>query len=258
MSARVWRLVVDGPCDGAWNMAVDRAIQSAREAGRVPPTLRIYRWRIPTVTLGAFQPVTAVDAAACRAWGVDVVRRHTGGRGVLHDDEVTYSVVAGVDDGVPRGVVASYRYLCAGLVEAFRELGVAAEVTERDRGASKSQACYLQTTRADLSAGALKLSGSAQVWTGSTVLQHGSFTRTRDDRREAAVFALSTDEREVLAATTATIAGLAHAGVGLDAIAQAVAVGFARGLGVRLEPADLTDEEMDTARRGIEALRLDA
>ena len=255
--ADVWRLVVEPPADGAWNMAVDRAIQLAREADRVPPTLRLYRWRTPTVTLGAFQQVVAVDGDACREWGVDVVRRHTGGRGVLHDDEVTYAVIAGVGDGVPRGVVASYRYLCAGLVEAFSEIGIAAEITQRDRGASTSGACYLQTTRADLSAGALKLSGSAQVWSGSTVLQHGSFTRTRDVDREAAVFGLSAHERETLASRTATIAPLVGADVTLNSIAEAVAAGMARGLKVRLEPGTLTAEELEAAERGADALRVD-
>ncbi len=82
-----------------------------------------------------------------------MVRRPTGGRGVLHDDEVTYSVVAGVDDGIPRGTSASYDVLCGGLASAYSRLGVDAALTARPRGSSDSAACYLHATRADLSLG---------------------------------------------------------------------------------------------------------
>lgn len=256
MADRPWRLIIDGPAGGAWNMAVDRALQVTRERGTSPPTLRIYRWERPTVTLGAFQPATAVDPCACLTYGVDVVRRATGGRGVLHDDEITYSVVAATADGMPRGVVASYRHLCAGLIAAFQALDVPAELTSRDRGPSASPACYLHATSADVSVGALKLSGSAQVWKGDTVLQHGSFTRTRDVAREQAVFSLTAEESAALDATTTTISALTGHPVELDAIGEAVVRGFAEGLGISLEPADLTDEERALAMLGLDDARI--
>ena len=82
--------MIDGPASGAWNMALDRAVQLAHEAGQTPPTLRLYRWERPTITLGRFQPAEGVDRDFATARGIDVVRRFTGGRGVLHDDELTY------------------------------------------------------------------------------------------------------------------------------------------------------------------------
>ena len=90
--------------DGAWNMAVDLALLRGLPTAAGRPTLRLYGWARPTVSLGRFQGLEGVDLEACRESGVDVVRRPTGGRGVLHDDEVTYSVAAGCDDGLPRGV----------------------------------------------------------------------------------------------------------------------------------------------------------
>jgi len=112
-------------------MALDRAVLEGRAAGTSPPTLRLYRWQVPTVSLGRFQPLAQVDLDVCGRRGFDVVRRPTGGRGVLHDDEVTYGIVAGTADGVPRGVAASYRHLSGALAEAYSLLGVPAQVTAR-------------------------------------------------------------------------------------------------------------------------------
>jgi lipoyl(octanoyl) transferase len=243
-----WRLIIDdGPASGAWNMALDRAVQLAREAGDAPPTLRLYRWVRPTATLGRFQDVAGVDLEDCAREGIDVVRRFTGGRGVLHDDELTYSMVAGLTDGIPRGTSASYRMLCGGLVEAYRELGVEAALTPRPRGDGSSAACYLHATAADLSLGALKLSGSAQVWSGSTVLQHGSFTLTRDVAREARVFRLDPRDAQRLADETATIADSLPGRPSGDALEAAVVAGVARGLGVRLERGDASAAELEAA-----------
>lgn len=242
-----WRLIVDDPAEGALNMAVDRAMLDAHEAGAAPPTLRLYRWSAPTVSLGRFQPEEDVDRAACEREGVALCRRPTGGRGVLHDDELTYSVVAGVDDGVPRGVAASYRYLCGALVEAYRQLGIEAALTSRSRGERGAGACYLHATHADVSIGVAKLSGSAQMWHRGSCLQHGSFVVSRDVRRESALFGLDPGQRSALEATTRTIGGLLGRRPGDDALERAVADGFRRGLGIRVERGVLSEDERGAA-----------
>ncbi len=232
----VWRLIVDDEVDGALNMALDRAAQAAREEGAVGPTLRLYRWARPTASIGRFQPASEVDREYCACHGIDLVRRPTGGRGVLHDDEVTYAVIANVADGVPRGVAASYRYFSGALARAYRLLGVDAGLVSHDRAATASSACYLTPTRADLSAGALKLSGSAQVWAGSTVLQHGSFTRWRDAEREAAVFQLGSRGAARLREETVTLGQLLGEAPDFETIQEAVTRAFAEVLGVRFRP----------------------
>jgi lipoate-protein ligase A len=245
-----WRLLIDdGPAEGAWNMALDRAIQLAREAGEAPATLRLYGWERPTVTLGRFQERESIDQEFCSAGGIDVVRRFTGGRGVLHDDEVTYSVVAGVSDGLPRGTSASYSMLCGGLAAAYRRLGVDANLTARARGSRDSAACYLHATKADLSHGARKLSGSAQVWLRDTVLQHGSFTISRDVDRESRVFRLSSEETQRLAEQTVTLDSLLDGPPSRDAIREAIILGFAESLGIELVGGDLAASERGTATR---------
>jgi lipoate-protein ligase A len=249
MAAQAWRLILDGPVEGARNMALDRAVLASVIEGVSPPTLRLYRWQVPTVTLGRFQGIEQVDLDACSRRGFDVVRRPTGGRGVLHDDELTYSVVAGVSHGVPRGTAASYRYLSAALAEAYRALGVPAELTSRQRGPKGSGACYLHATQADLSLGAAKLSGSAQVWKGDTVLQHGSFVISRDVVAEAEVFRLEPGRARDLAGCTATLEGVLGRRPAVEEVADAVVRAFERTIGIVLEPGSASPEEDALARR---------
>lgn len=244
-----WRLLLETePGDGAANMARDRAIQLAHAQGLVAPTLRLYRWARPTVSIGRFQQASSVDLSSCAQGEVDLVRRFTGGRGVLHDDEVTYSLVTGVDQGLPRSVAASYRILCGMLVEAYAMLGVPAQLTARPRGDSASAACYLHATHADVSVGTAKLSGSAQVWHEGTVLQHGSVVRSRDVEREACLFGLDADGAEALKAGTATLMGLLGAAPSNESICAALVRGLEQSMCVVVEPGELTDLEMDLER----------
>ena len=248
MARAVWRLIIDGRVDGALNMAIDRTLLEARAEGSSPPTLRLYRWRVPTVTLGRFQPLEQVDLAACARHGFDVARRPTGGRGVLHDDELTYAVTAALADGVPRGVTASYTRLSAALAQAYRSLGVPAELTARPRGERGAGACYLHATQADLSLGAAKLSGSAQVWKDDAVLQHGSFVISRDAAAEADVFLLGSRQAEALRTATATLESALGVAPGYDDVAEAVRAAFAGALEIDLEPGTLTAAEEGEAR----------
>ncbi len=252
-----WRLIVDdGPADGAWNMALDRAIQLSRDSGDSPPTLRLYRWKRPTVTLGRFQKSDTVDRDYCVSHGIDVVRRFTGGRGVLHDHELTYSLVCGTRDGVPRGVAASYRVLCEGLAEAYRILGVDACLTASSRGDRNSAACYLHATSADLSIGAQKLSGSAQVWSGDTVLQHGSFTVRRNVAVERSVFMLDDKATTLMASRTATLAELVVPTPGIERIADAVVQGLSRSMSVSFVLGEPTRDEVALARELLPQVNL--
>ncbi|MBN1192112.1 MAG: lipoate--protein ligase family protein [Coriobacteriia bacterium] len=239
-----WRLIMDGPADGAWNMACDRAILDLHERGESPPTLRLYRWARPTVSLGRFQKLADVDVEVCAERGIGLCRRPTGGRGVLHADEVTYSIVAGVRDGIPRGVGASYRVLCGVLAEAYREMGVPAELTARPRGQRGVGACYLHATQADLSVGVSKLSGSAQMWIKDSCLQHGSFVISRDAPLEAAVFHVGESGEDALVRETCTVSDVLGRRPGGEETVRAVVQGIARGLGVSLEIGCLTEAEL--------------
>src|SRR2546430_14140380 len=116
-----WRLLLDKPASGAWNMAVDEVLLDAVTAGTAPPTLRFYAWTPPCLSLGYFQPFDVVDVDGCWALGVDVVRRPTGGRAILHDRELTYSVVLPASVlGQDGGGLPSYLRLCPGLQDGLQ------------------------------------------------------------------------------------------------------------------------------------------
>src|SRR5262245_29819226 len=135
----IWRLLIDDFADGAANMARDEAIAAVHASGVTPPTLRLYRWRPACMSLGRFQRSAAIDRAACTHAGVQVVRRPSGGRALLHDDELTYGVIARADHPLiaSGSVVESYRQISAALLAGLRRLGVAAELTPARRRAEQ-------------------------------------------------------------------------------------------------------------------------
>ncbi len=167
--------------DAALNMALDEAILLHHIRGEVPPTLRVFRWSQPSISLGRFQSIEReIESERCQQQRVALVRRPTGGRAVYHRDEFTYSIVIGKREGVPTGVVAAYAYLAQGLLAALKDLGVQAELSDERVSKHPSAACFASSTQADLTSGGFKLVGSAQVWKDESLLQQGSLPL--DDR----------------------------------------------------------------------------
>jgi lipoate-protein ligase A len=173
-----WRLIDSGPGSGARNLALDDAIfQSVRE-GQSPPTLRFYSWLSPTLSLGYAQDrERVVDLEACRKFGIAVLRRVTGGRAVLHDRELTYSVAVPAGTTLfGSGLDTAYRAVAAGLLAGLRLLGVEASAVQRDRigGSRHHHGCFAAPSRHEIVAGGRKLVGSAQRRAEGAFLQHGS------------------------------------------------------------------------------------
>lgn len=160
-------------------MAVDEAVSGAVGEGRVPPTLRLYSWSVPTVSLGLLQQMTgAVDLAACERLGIPVVRRPTGGRAVLHAEELTYSVAA-PRQGSWRALSVSEAFgvVSRGLVLGLERLGIVAGVGDSGIGAAdrkRVEACFLARRMPAVLVDGRKLIGSAQRRFPQAVLQHGS------------------------------------------------------------------------------------
>lgn len=175
-----WRLIDSGPAAGPWNLALDEAIFHAVRTGRTPPTLRLYRWSAPTLTIGYAQDLERdVDSAACRALGIAVIRRITGGRAVLHDAEVTYSVSA--PEGLPgfaAGLGEACRLIATGLLAGLRLLGLEgarpATGPERAQRSPRHPGCFATVGRHEIEIAGRKLIGSAQRRARGAFLQQGS------------------------------------------------------------------------------------
>lgn len=214
---REWRIIRSEAADGAWNMAVDEAILEAVMAGEAPPTLRLYTWQPWCLSLGYFQRAgRSADREELARRGWTLVRRPTGGRGVLHADELTYSIIAPASllaEFEGSGVTQTYLAISRGLAEGLRLAGVPCEIaperTHRETTASARQAsaaCFDSPSSYELTAGGRKIVGSAQTRRGGALLQHGSIPLTMDVAAAAAVMALPAGAgAEMLARSVATV-----------------------------------------------------
>jgi len=283
---RKWRLLETGAADGPTNMAVDEAILIHHSRGEVPPTLRFYRWQPPTLSLGHFQQLEReVDREACRRLGVGLVRRPTGGRAVLHEHEVTYSIVL-AQKYLPGGVVETYRVLSKGLLFGLHLLGVPAELyspgkqkKEKDfspagennddvveisavgaaggnsfpnvRG-HLSAACFDAPSWYEVAVEGRKLVGSAQVRQRETILQHGSILLGLDEEKLFRVLAFPSEKfrervKKTFADRATALDRVLSRPPAYEEVCLAMVQGFEKALGVELVPGALTAEEWATA-----------
>ena len=234
-------------------MAVDEAILEACIRGLAPPTLRLYAWSPPCLSLGYAQPSSDVDYAHLAAFGWDLVRRPTGGRGILHTDELTYSVIASQSE--PRltgGVLESYRRLSSALLAALRRLGLpaisSAEPAGSAEGDRENPICFEVSSNFEIRINNKKIIGSAQARRQDGVLQHGSLPLYGDLSRITLALKypgeanrLKAADRLLERATTLDsalgyLADWAYA-------AQSITWGFQTELNLDLEPGELTPEE---------------
>jgi lipoate-protein ligase A len=246
-----------GSADGATNMAVDEAILTAVAEGGAQPTLRFFAWKPPCLSIGYSQAVGEVDIIGCQQEGVDVVRRPTGGRAILHTDELTYSIVAlQSEPRVAGGVVESYRRLSVGLVRGLRllEVDVAqagaghGTVALIGRDADVSAACFDAPSVYEVTAGGKKLVGSAQVRRRGVVLQHGSLPLQGDITRICGYLVASSEERreelrrELRARATSLELVLGRV-VPFAQVVEGLVKGFSEALNLHLEPGELSQHE---------------
>ncbi|HYH82548.1 MAG TPA: lipoate--protein ligase family protein [Longimicrobium sp.] len=247
-----WRLVDTPPAPGAWNMAVDEALAATVAAGG-EPVLRFYRWRPACLSLGRNQPARGrYDQRALAERGIDVVRRPTGGRAVLHHRELTYSVAA--PEALLGGPRRAYAAINAALVAGLRALGAAA--AQQPAGDARAPIpslapCFAEPVEGEVVAGGRKLVGSAQRRLGDTLLQHGSLP-LHDDQSAVAGFLLAPDGSAVDADAPATLAEVLGREPGWDELTAALAAGFAGTLGIRLRADGLSAAEEACAARAAE------
>ena len=231
-------------------MAIDEAILRAVSAGLALPTLRLYAWEPACLSLGRAQEIADVDLEALRAANFDLVRRPTGGKAILHVDELTYSVVARETElRVAGSIVESYRRLSAGLVRGLELLGITGLTADRrvENRRFQEPVCFEAPSDYEITVGGRKLVGSAQMRAQGVVLQHGALPLYGDIARICPLLTAHPDPARVRARAT-TVEQVMGWPVAWDEAASAIAAGFAESLNLLyLEPGALTEDELGWA-----------
>lgn len=197
-----WRLIIDeSPRSGPSNMAIDQAIAEACAAGDSPPTLRFYRWEPPAISIGRHQDSAEIDHEQVAELGYEIVRRSTGGRAILHIDELTYSIAASKDHPIMGGgVMDSYLRISNALLAGLNNLNINVDKAGADVRAGKdvSAACFEVPSAYEITVNGRKLMGSAQSRRAGYVLQHGTLPLTGDVTRLVPLLTLPESEKEAL------------------------------------------------------------
>jgi len=237
-------------------MAVDEAIFEASTRGDVPPTLRLYAWEPACLSLGYAQPVADVDEARLHANGWELVRRPTGGRAILHTDELTYSVTGPQDEPILAGeIMSSYRRLSSAILAAVEQIGVGVQALpqEKTNNSTPEPVCFEIPSSYEITFNNKKLVGSAQARRKGGVLQHGTLPLFGDLTRITQVLAFPdetsrTSAAERLLQRATTVQNALGKTISWQQAAEAFIRAFSTVLNLDLVPGTLTDHE--AARAG--------
>ncbi len=200
-----WRIIKSGKMSPAENMAIDEAIFEGNIAGRSEPTIRFYDWNPPTVSCGYNQEAEKeVDFELLDKFGFGFVRRPTGGRLVLHYDEITYAVIAPVKGLLKGNITDSYLMISTALAQGLNMLGINVELEKgslsSDHQRKSSNPCFTSSSRFELTCCGKKIVGSAQVRRNDVLLQHGSILHIHDQSKVANIIPnLTFEQKEKLA-----------------------------------------------------------
>lgn len=256
-----WRLILDASHPGAWNMAADESILEHVGRGDSLPTLRLYAWEPACLSLGYAQPFADVDLPRLHAHGWEVVRRPTGGRAILHIDELTYSVAAPLDEPrVAGSVLESYNRLAHALLLAVQSLNLAVEMKEHipaAPGHAAGPVCFEVPSTYEITVNGKKLVGSAQARRKEGVLQHGTLPLCGDLTRITQCLVFSDEPAraaaaEKLLARATTVESALGGAPGWEAAARAFVSGFEAGLMLTFERGEMTTSEKKRAEELVQ------
>ncbi|GAK06516.1 biotin/lipoate A/B protein ligase family protein [Geomicrobium sp. JCM 19038] len=267
MQKETWLFLESGACSPSYNMALDEKLLQWHSEGKIPPVIRFYEWNPASLSLGYFQKIhKEINITAVEEHELGIVRRPTGGRAVLHDKELTYSVIVNEDHPkMPETVTEAYRVISEGLLEGFRQLGLEANLsipkTKEDTDALKnptSAVCFDAPSWYELVVEGKKIAGSAQTRQKGVILQHGAIVLAFDVDQLFSVFKFKDDRmREQMQKRflqkAVSIQDLTSTDVTIPQLREAFKVGFEQGLDVHLEPMTLTEEQ----KQEVESLAIE-
>ncbi|PLR85977.1 octanoyltransferase [Bacillus canaveralius] len=259
MTKEVWRFIDSGNGSPAFNMALDEALLDWHSEGKIPPVIRFYGWNPATLSVGYFQKVEKeIDMEAVRHHRLGFVRRPTGGRGVLHEHELTYSVIVSEEHpDMPKTVTEAYRVISEGILKGFHYLGLdayfAVPKTAAERDSLKnprSAVCFDAPSWYELVVEGRKVAGSAQTRQKGVILQHGSILLDLDEDKLFSLFKYPNDRvkermQKAFKSKAVAINEISSRTISLTEAKDAFRKGFADGLNIDLEPYELSAGELE-------------
>lgn len=258
MKKETWKFVDSGRQSASFNMAMDEALLEWHSEGRIPPVIRFYGWEPAALSIGYFQKAKKeINFEALKQHGLGFVRRPTGGRGVLHEHELTYSVIVTEEHpGMPEGVTEAYRVISEGILKGFHHLGLEAYFaiprTEEEKQSLKnprSSVCFDAPSWYELVVEGRKVAGSAQTRQKGVILQHGSILLDLDEDKLFSLFTYPNErvkERMQRAFKNKAVAmnDISARPITFTMASEAFKKGFEEGLNIELEPLELSAEQM--------------
>lgn len=242
-------------------MALDEAILESVTKKCQLPTLRLYAWNPYCLSIGHAQSIQDVNQMALIKNGWDLVRRPTGGRAILHADEITYSVTAPEDDPIVSGtVIESYQRLSIALLTALKNLDIPADAKPKDPSNPKRPAnpiCFESPSDFEITSSGKKIIGSAQARRLQGVLQHGSIPLFGDITRIVQVLNYSSmaelnESRRELAQKACTLFDISQKRIDWSSAARSIVVGFSKVFNITFTPEPVSKEEMEKAHQLVE------
>ncbi|MFV9510200.1 lipoate--protein ligase family protein [Tepidibacillus sp. LV47] len=254
----IWRFIDFEYHTPGFNMALDEALLEWHSQKLFPPTIRFYGWDPATLSIGYFQKIyQEINIEKVKEHGLGLVRRLTGGRAVLHDQELTYSVIVSEDHPkMPKTVTEAYREISKGLLYGFQELGLNAyfsipetEEEKENLKRPRSSVCFDAPSWYELVLEGKKVAGSAQTRQKGVILQHGSILIDLDEDKLFDLFLYPNEQvrrrmQRNFANKAVTIQEVAKRKVTLEEVREAFKKGFEQGLNIQLEPYTLTKDEI--------------
>lgn len=253
-----WYFINSGPCTPSFNMAMDEALLNWHSEKLIPPVIRFYEWEPATLSIGYFQQVHKdIDLEEVRRQGLGFVRRPTGGRAVLHEHELTYSII--VEEGypnMPQSVTEAYRVLSEGLLRGFRNLDLDAyfsvpdtEEKKEDLKRPKSAVCFDAPSWYELVVEGRKVAGSAQTRQKGVILQHGAILLDMDEEKLLSLFKFADEEarekmRQKLPEKAVAMNRLVDKPFTIEQCVEAFKSGFRDSLEIELIPYELTEAQL--------------
>jgi lipoyl(octanoyl) transferase len=258
MKKEIWRFIDTGNRSPSFNMALDEALLDWHSEGKIPPVIRFYGWDPATLSIGYFQNVEKeIDLDAVKAHNLGFVRRPTGGRGVLHEHELTYSVIVSEEHPeMPSTVTEAYRVISEGVLRGFQRLGLdayfAVPKTAEEREALKSPrsaVCFDAPSWYELVVEGRKVAGSAQTRQKGVILQHGAILLDIDEDKLFSLFKYSNERvkermKHAFKSKAVAINEISPRKITIDEAKEAFYQGFSEGLNIELEPYQLNEEEL--------------